>query len=653
VRSRIRTHRGARVAGGETEPYLPPVPLYMPEAGWSEWLARLSRNVNVLGGRAAGAVSNGGGGTTIISGSGVPTFADGAGGDYYIDTDTDTMYGPKSEAAYLPAAYMIPTATVPGNQQSLNARVGNVFKVLKAGRIGGARFYRYLSTTTTRSLYLYDDVTHALLATSNPTVETLGIAGWFEATFPTPIVVAADQQLCIAYDDAAGNYFSSGLAPVTDPTDVTPIIARWGIPSGGGYPTTGSGAYNFFADLLWEVAPSASDTWPVAMESGPGPAGPTGPAGATGPTGAAGRSVLVTESATPPAAPVQGDIWVEHTTVPAVDPPDVANLKMLFDGISAVDLAGWTNPYGAGWSIVANSTNPMPVHQASGLRFSGSQSCRLAGPITAAIPAHATVYIAYQTNIDFFVIISDADGGWTGYGATTYPGLLQNLRHDTYRNDMPAPGSASHILTYLSDATNFQFNLDAVPGPVNASKGYLPNRLGGYWVLGRAQEGYGQWDGVLRGILIYNAIHDGTTQAAVRSYISTQLGVETVILTPYVWDGAEWVLMEGTTGPQGPPGTGGAAVTVADAAPSGSAQGDLWFDSAAAQLYLRYADPNTSQWVPVANQPGPPGPAGPAGGGAGGTVGEAPLDGLSYGRQSAAWTQVLMATGDIVDGGNF
>jgi len=37
----------------------------------------------------------------------------------------------------------------------------------------------------------------------------------------------------------------------------------------------------------------------------------------------------------------------------------------------------------------------------------------------------------------------------------------------------------------------------------------------------------------------------------------------------------------------------------------------------------------------------------------GGTVEEAPMDGTAYGRRVATWVDVLMATGDIVDGGNY
>jgi len=36
-----------------------------------------------------------------------------------------------------------------------------------------------------------------------------------------------------------------------------------------------------------------------------------------------------------------------------------------------------------------------------------------------------------------------------------------------------------------------------------------------------------------------------------------------------------------------------------------------------------------------------------------GGITDAPTDGKGYGRQNAAWTQVLMTTGDTLDGGNF
>lgn len=69
-----------------------------------------------------------------------------------------------------------------------------------------------------------------------------------------------------------------------------------------------------------------------------------------------------------------------------------------------------------------------------------------------------------------------------------------------------------------------------------------------------------------------------------------------------------------------------------------------------------------SDWlINVAGEPGSQGPQGPMGpqgpqgtpGTGTGYVTEAPNDGIAYGRRSLAWRQVLMSSGDIVDGGNY
>ena len=59
--------------------------------------------------------------------------------------------------------------------------------------------------------------------------------------------------------------------------------------------------------------------------------------------------------------------------------------------------------------------------------------------------------------------------------------------------------------------------------------------------------------------------------------------------------------------------------------------GDMWWDSLGTQLYLRYDDGNSKQWVPATNQTG--------------GVGEAASDGYQYARRNAAWSRV--ATPDV------
>jgi hypothetical protein len=58
---------------------------------------------------------------------------------------------------------------------------------------------------------------------------------------------------------------------------------------------------------------------------------------------------------------------------------------------------------------------------------------------------------------------------------------------------------------------------------------------------------------------------------------------------------------------------GGGGATVSDTAPTNPSEGDLWWDSVGAQMYVWYVDPTTSQWVPVISNTGPIGPTGPVG----------------------------------------
>lgn len=65
----------------------------------------------------------------------------------------------------------------------------------------------------------------------------------------------------------------------------------------------------------------------------------------------------------------------------------------------------------------------------------------------------------------------------------------------------------------------------------------------------------------------------------------------------------------GTAGPPGPPGMG--SITVAETAPLGAAEGDLWWDSSVGggQLYVYYTDVDSSAWI-IANTGGGGGPVG-------------------------------------------
>jgi len=62
----------------------------------------------------------------------------------------------------------------------------------------------------------------------------------------------------------------------------------------------------------------------------------------------------------------------------------------------------------------------------------------------------------------------------------------------------------------------------------------------------------------------------------------------------------------GNQGPVGPSGVDGGAVYIGDVPPPNPSQGEFWFDSVNAQLYIWYEDATSAQWVVAINQPIPP-----------------------------------------------
>jgi hypothetical protein len=92
---------------------------------------------------------------------------------------------------------------------------------------------------------------------------------------------------------------------------------------------------------------------------------------------------------------------------------------------------------------------------------------------------------------------------------------------------------------------------------------------------------------------------------------------------------------------------GGSAVTIGDTAPASPAVGALWWDSVGGQMYLRYQDPNTTQWVPTTNAASLPPPASTT------VLGSVKVDGTSIKAASdGTISTVLVPMGDnrIING---
>jgi trimeric autotransporter adhesin len=211
-------------------------------------------------------------GSTILTGSGAPTVAVGVEGDYYIDTDTDTLYGPKASSVYGPAesplgAYS-PTLVLSGSYSTASR-----LKFLVGGQITALRFYRAAaSTATSRTLKLWRVSTGTLVASAVTAGESG--EGWITATLATPFAVNANDEFWAGYDESGSTIYSGGAASGV-PTHITVLGSAYG--AVGSLPATPDpGTQYGYGDVVFQ--PATVEIWPVAMQM-PTTLPPSGSAG--------------------------------------------------------------------------------------------------------------------------------------------------------------------------------------------------------------------------------------------------------------------------------------------------------------------------------------------------------------------------------------
>jgi|GEM_PF-662530 hypothetical protein len=102
--------------------------------------------------------------------------------------------------------------------------------------------------------------------------------------------------------------------------------------------------------------------------------------------------------------------------------------------------------------------------------------------------------------------------------------------------------------------------------------------------------------------------------------------------TTYARNNANWVHLKRTDISDW---TSGAAANIGAAPPATPLNGNLWWDSVGAQLYISYNDGTSTQWVIANNTQG---------------LVDAPTDGAFYGRSNALWAKGLPLTGGTLTG---
>src|SRR5262245_16989297 len=169
------------------------------------------------------------GGFEILTDTVPPANAVGAAGDFYINTVTDIMYGPKGVAGSSFGSPVRPFATSPPTSQgSAPYNIGDTFKFTAVGRITALRFWRHATGPTSHEVYLWKtngtQVAHVTTTGESPTQ-----AGWVEVALPTPVAVAVNDQFVVSRDVPTGDaiwYINGPPGASADPT-ISWVLANY------------------------------------------------------------------------------------------------------------------------------------------------------------------------------------------------------------------------------------------------------------------------------------------------------------------------------------------------------------------------------------------------------------------------------------------
>jgi Domain of unknown function (DUF4082)/Mo-co oxidoreductase dimerisation domain len=240
----------------------------------------------------SGTIAGGAGATVILSGTASATTTAGTGGAYtfsgllngtYTVTPTGTglAFTPTSQNVTLSGANIAGVnftaaqaisiwnnSTLPTEQSDADTspvELGLKFRSDVAGSVTGVRFYKGPSNTGTHIGNLWSSA-GVKLATVNFTGETA--SGWQQATFATPVQIAASTTYIISYYAPNGGYAADVNFFAASGVDSVPLHALangtdgsngvYLYATGGGFPTNTFNSTNYWVDLVFTSTPAST-----------------------------------------------------------------------------------------------------------------------------------------------------------------------------------------------------------------------------------------------------------------------------------------------------------------------------------------------------------------------------------------------------------
>jgi Chaperone of endosialidase len=273
---------------------------------------------------------------------------------------------------------------------------------------------------------------------------------------------------------------------------------------------------------------------------------------------------------------VRGSVAFRGGTIWTTLPPDSAAGKYLQTQGPGADPI-WNSPTGAGTVTSVGTGTGLtggPITSSGSISLAPIADSTFLGNIAgSSAPPGATSLTQFLDHL----FGSAAQGTIIYRGAAAYAAL--------------GPGSTGQVLTTGGSGANPTWAAGGGGGAAVADHYVMANLSGGTAVAtGHTLSDILDYDvGSARGTLLYRTS---------TGWVALAPGTAGQVLTT-----------GGTTADPAWAAGGGTSITIGDTPPASPSPGAGWWDSVGGQLYIRYDDGNSQQWVPASNQPGPPGPS--------------------------------------------